>query len=236
MKRRRKKRSKPQKPRKTLTSPAIVSPRIAKYYLQRHTLFSKYDAGVQLDEEGWFSVTPEPIAARHASLAADNSLVIDCFSGVGGNAIQFASRCHVIAIEIDAKRVELAVNNANIYGVEDYIDFVIGDFFQLAPRLKGDIAFLAPPWGGPSYSKVLNFTLDMLKPKHGYSIFQAAQSITPNIIMFLPRNMDLNEVEELSWLSSPPLNLKMEENQVKTRTKGITAYFGDTASALPEDS
>jgi len=132
--------------------------------------------------------------------------------------------------------VEFAANNAKIYGVEDYIDFVIGDFFQLAPHLKGDCAFLSPPWGGPSYSDVQSFTLDMLKPKDGYSIFQAAQIITPNIIMFLPRNVDLNQVAELSWLSSPPLNLKIEENHVQTRMKGITAYFGDTASALPGES
>lgn len=46
------------------------------------------------------------------------------------------SKRHVIAIEIDAKKVGFAVNNAKVYGVEDYIDFVIGDFFQLAPRLK----------------------------------------------------------------------------------------------------
>lgn len=38
-----------------------------------------------------------------------------------------------------------------------------------------------------------------------YSLFQIAQTITPNIIMFLPRNVDLLQVEELSWLSSPPL-------------------------------
>lgn len=30
----------------------------------------------------------------------------------------------------------MAVNNSKIYKVEDYIDFIIGDFFQLAPFLK----------------------------------------------------------------------------------------------------
>ncbi|XP_026407013.1 trimethylguanosine synthase-like isoform X2 [Papaver somniferum] len=67
-----------------------------------------------------------------------------------------------------------------------------------------------------------------------YSIFQAAQKITPNIVMFLPRNVNLHQVEELSWLSSPPLNLQIEENYVEGRLKGITAYFGDTASTSTE--
>lgn len=43
-----------------------------------------------------------------------------------------------------------------------------------------------------------------------YSLFQIAQSITPNIIMFLPRNVDLSQLEELAWLSSPPLNLEVK--------------------------
>ena len=40
-------------------------------------------------------------------------------------------------------------------------------------------------------------------------MFQIAQSITPNIIMFLPKNVDQREVEELSWLSSPPLHVEV---------------------------
>lgn len=44
---------------------------------------------------------------------------------------------------------------------------------------------------------------------HRYDLFQAAQAITPNIIMFLPRNVDLLQVEELCWLSSPPLEFEV---------------------------
>ncbi|KAF8389274.1 hypothetical protein HHK36_025967 [Tetracentron sinense] len=191
-----------------------ISPRVKKYWFQRYDLFSRYDEGIKMDEEGWFSVTPEEIAIRHAERSGGGS-VIDCFSGVGGNSIQFARMCyHVVAIDIDPQKAELALNNAKIYGVEDYIDFVIGDFFQLASSLKGDVAFLSPPWGGPSYKTIEKFTLDLLKPKDGYSIFQVAQKITPNIIMFLPLNVDLLQVEELSWLSSPPLNVQLKSSQI----------------------
>ncbi|KAK9281930.1 hypothetical protein L1049_004838 [Liquidambar formosana] len=209
-----------------------VSPLVEKYWFQRYDLFSRYDEGIKMDEEGWFSVTPEEIAIRHAERSGGGS-VIDCFTGVGGNAIQFARRCYsVVAIDIDPQKVELASNNAKIYGVESYIDFIIGDFFELAPSLKGDVVFISPPWGGPSYKAVDNFTLDLLKPKDGYSVFQAAQRITPNVIMFLPRNVDLHQVEELSWLSSPPLNIEIEENYVQSKLKGLTIYFGGTAFGL----
>ncbi|XP_020523796.1 trimethylguanosine synthase isoform X4 [Amborella trichopoda] len=166
--------------------PEGVSPCITKYWYQRYNLFSRYDEGIEMDEEGWFSVTPEDIAIRHAEKSG-NGLVIDCFSGVGGNAIQFAhllfkpepkvqilssdsvrvspqvtvpSRvlkpctlcCHVIAIDINARKVGYSLNNARIYGVEDYIDFIIGDFFLLAPLLK----IFTLPSGSKNNSKYHN--------------------------------------------------------------------------------
>ncbi|KFK44865.1 hypothetical protein AALP_AA1G312500 [Arabis alpina] len=199
--------------------------KICKYWNQRYNLFSKYDQGIKMDEEGWYSVTPEEIAIKQAQ-RCHGKVIIDCFSGVGGNTIQFAKVCSsVVAIDIDPVKVEYAMNNAMVYGVANRIDFVVGDFIQLAPSLKGDVLFLSPPWGGPMYSKVESYKMDMLKPRDGYSLFKIAQSITPNIIMFLPRNVDLAQVEELAWLSSPPLTLEIEESCVGGRVKAITAYF-----------
>eukprot|EP00268_Persea_americana_P049474 TRINITY_DN5308_c0_g1_i1.p1 TRINITY_DN5308_c0_g1~~TRINITY_DN5308_c0_g1_i1.p1 ORF type:complete len:746 (-),score=154.13 TRINITY_DN5308_c0_g1_i1:638-2875(-) len=73
---------------------------IVKYWWQRYLLFSRFDDGIKMDEEGWFSVTPEPIA-RHQASRCGSGTVIDCFTGVGGNAIQFAKRetlfsCHLL--------------------------------------------------------------------------------------------------------------------------------------------
>lgn len=64
---------------------------IAKYWCQRYLLFSRFDKGIKMDEEGWFSVTPESIARHHASRCG-SGIIVDCFTGVGGNAIQFAQR------------------------------------------------------------------------------------------------------------------------------------------------
>ena len=37
-----------------------------KYWLQRYSLFNRFDEGVLMDEEGWYSATPEVIAAHQA--------------------------------------------------------------------------------------------------------------------------------------------------------------------------
>ncbi|KAM0824644.1 hypothetical protein ACQ4PT_070059 [Festuca glaucescens] len=63
-----------------------------KYWAHRHSLFSLYDRGVRMDAEGWYSATPESIAAVQAARASPTGLVVDAFAGVGGNSIQFAAR------------------------------------------------------------------------------------------------------------------------------------------------
>ena len=94
-------------------------------------------------------MTPEKIA-RHIATVCQCGLMVDAFCGVGGNAIQFAMTCdRVIAIDIDQYKIAMARNNARVYGVEHKIEFIVGDFFQIAPKLTADAVFLSPPWGGP---------------------------------------------------------------------------------------
>ncbi|CAA6658885.1 unnamed protein product [Spirodela intermedia] len=179
-----------------------------------------------MDEEGWFSVTPEAIARHHASRCGPG-LVIDPFSGVGGNAIQFAMKNnHVLAIDIDPKKVDDAQHNATIYGVRNNIEFILGDFFLLSSHLKADAIFLSPPWGGPDYARVRTYDIQsMLKPRDGRFLFLTAMKIASKVVMFLPRNVDPNQLAELSLLSDPPWELEVEKNYLNGKLKGITAYF-----------
>ncbi|KAK9166346.1 hypothetical protein Scep_001537 [Stephania cephalantha] len=205
-----------------------LSAEIVKYWCQRYSLFSRFDDGIKMDEEGWFSVTAESIA-RHHAFRCGGGVVVDCFTGVGGNAIQLAKRCnHVLAIDIDPQKIDYAKHNAAIYGVEGSIDFIKGDFFQLASMLKADTAFLSPPWGGPDYSKVKSYDIkSMLKPHDGYFLFNTARKIASKVVMFLPRNVDINQLAELSLTADPPVSLEVEKNFLNGKLKAITAYFND---------
>eukprot|EP00249_Psilotum_nudum_P010416 c22528_g1_i1 orf=581-2437(-) len=201
---------------------------IFKYWVQRYRLFSKFDDGVKLDEEGWFSVTPEVIA-KHQAEHCGLGLVIDAFAGVGGNAIQFALRGNnVIAIDIDPKKVECAQHNAAIYGVVDCIDFIIGDFFQLSSSLKADVVFLSPPWGGPEYRSTEAYDVwTMLQPKDGLTILKTAQKIAPKVVLFLPRNVDIDQIAKLSSLADQQVPCEIQRMFVNGKLKAITIYFGE---------
>ena len=198
---------------------------IEKYWAQRYRYFTRFDEGVRLDREGWFSVTPEKIA-EHIAERCQSDIVVDAFCGVGGNAIQFAYTCeHVIAIDIDPVRLECARHNARVYGVADRISFVLGDFFQLAPYLKADVVFLSPPWGGPDYINTKVFDIEtMIMPVSGSEMFRYASMITKNIAFFLPRNVDVEQVVALTESGS---KVEIEKNLLNNKMKTIMAYYGD---------
>ncbi|XP_068604882.1 trimethylguanosine synthase [Brachionichthys hirsutus] len=201
---------------------------LTKYWAQRYRLFSRFDEGIRLDREGWFSVTPEKIA-EHIALRvehsfSDSQLVIDAFCGVGGNAIQFAlTGKRVLAIDINPMALDLARHNAKVYSVADQIDFLQGDFLHLAPRLRGDVVFLSPPWGGPNYLTAEVFDIKTMMEPDGFEIFHMAKMISDNIVYFLPRNADVDQIASLAGSGG---KVEVEQNFLNNKLKTVTAYFG----------
>ncbi|XP_069587460.1 trimethylguanosine synthase isoform X2 [Ranitomeya imitator] len=194
-----KKKKKKQKKKIQLLPPEIAAdPHLAKYWAQRYRLFSRFDEGIKLDEEGWFSVTPEKIAehiAHRVRQCMSGAVVVDAFCGVGGNAIQFAlAGMHVIAVDIDPVKLDLAYNNAMVYGVADRIELIRADFMCIARDLKADVVFLSPPWGGPDYVSAETFDIKTMMSPDGFEVFQLSQQITRNIIYFVPRNTDAEQI------------------------------------------
>ncbi|XP_033218679.1 uncharacterized protein LOC117174089 isoform X2 [Belonocnema kinseyi] len=198
---------------------------LVKYWFKRYRLFSKFDQGIKLDRESWFSVTPEKIA-QHIAERCKCDMIVDAFCGAGGNAIQFAYTCErVLAIDIDPLKIEMARHNARVYGVEDRIEFVVGDFFKLAPKLFADVVFLSPPWGGPNYAR--NDTLDLnslMLPKGGTELFNVAKRITNHIAYFLPRNVDSVQLAMLGGIGSA---VEVEQNFLDRKLIALTAYYGE---------
>lgn len=71
----------------------------------------------------------------------------------------------MIAVDIDPTKIALAQNNARVYGVEDRIEFITGDYMKVASTIKADVVFLSPPWGGPGYSEAEVFDIQtMMQP------------------------------------------------------------------------
>ncbi|XP_045479805.1 trimethylguanosine synthase-like [Harmonia axyridis] len=204
-----------------------TNPELKRYWHKRFQLFSRFNHGIQLDEESWYSVTPESIAKKTAEICRTN-VIVDGFCGAGGNSIQFALTCKkVIAVDIDPKKIELAKNNAAIYGVSEKIKFIVGDIIKLAPMLKADAVFLSPPWGGPSYLKERVYDLEKtLKPVPFSTLINACMNISPNIAVYLPKNVD---TYDMGQYLGRHLNIEMEENVLCDKIKAKTFYYNGLA-------
>ncbi|ORY34840.1 RNA cap guanine-N2 methyltransferase-domain-containing protein [Naematelia encephala] len=222
---------------------------IRKYFSQRHLYFPLYDQlPLLLDDTGWFSITPHPIAV-HIAERCQCDVIIDAFCGVGGNAVEFAKTCErVIAIDNDPTRLRLARHNALHLGVADRIEFILADFPAFArthaeriqrqgrPSQEIDVVFLSPPWGGPEYLNTQSYPLSCLLPIPGKELFDVSAALTPNIAFYLPRNVQVNELSTLAPVLEKPESVngrdrdrewvEVEEEWVGDKLKAVTAYFG----------
>lgn len=88
---------------------------------------------MKIDEESWYSITPETIAKHVANRVVEvygegNANVIDGCAGVGGNLIQFARKSRFcVGNDFDPQKNEYSKHNAEVYGVHNKIQFLNKD-------------------------------------------------------------------------------------------------------------
>ncbi|KAE9544668.1 hypothetical protein AGLY_000210 [Aphis glycines] len=171
-----------------------------KYWAMRYMLFTKFNSGIQLDEESFYSVCPE-VLSEHIAKRCENNIVCDPFCGAGGNIIQLAMICKkVIAVDIDPNKIRMARHNAEIYGVADKIEFIVGDIFKIYPTLKADVVFMSPPWGGPGYTQTKSYTIE---------------------------TMCSNHVGECVMLAKDFAKVEIQQNIINGKLNHLSAFFGD---------
>lgn len=198
---------------------------LVKYWKQRYRLFHRFDEGIQLDAEGWYSVTPEKVACQIANRFKGKSVVADFFSGPGGNCIQFAlNGSVVIGIENCEHRIQMALNNAEVYGVRHLMEFIHGDVFEVIPMLRKNFGaieaiFMSPPWGGPEYLNQKVYDVSRFK-----EAVEGARLITENIAVLVPRNVKVEDVVRIYG------ECEIEQNMLGFKLKTQTIYFGDLVS------
>ncbi|WBW72894.1 rRNA methyltransferase Tgs1 [Schizosaccharomyces osmophilus] len=204
---------------------------LKKYWNNRYNLFSRFDEGIWLDYQSWYSVTPERVAYSIAQSIFEShkpELVIDAFSGCGGNTIQFAKFCPVISIELDPIKIAMAKHNLAIYEIpSSRVTFIQGDVLDVLRSIDfasqyRTIIFMSPPWGGPSYSGKSTYSLNDLIPYTFDILYKEAFRITPYIAAFLPKNTD---IDELAQYSTDKNRIVVTNFLYEGYSKAICCYF-----------
>jgi predicted O-methyltransferase YrrM len=166
-------------------------------------------------EEDLRFATNELVATHRAKrLACDTLIEIGC--GIGIQTIAFAKTCkHVIAVDIDARKVEYAKANAAKRKVTN-ITFIAEDGLETLKKHKGDIVFCDP--GRPASEEVRDIFTSF--SPHLPTLIERAEKITPNIAIELPPQIQTDFPE---W--------ELEFTSVDHRLNRLTAYKGTLAKA-----
>jgi len=217
-----------------------------KYWKQRYSLFRKFDQGVYMTSELWFSVTPESLALFVAKFIQacypELKTIVDVCCGGGGNTIQFARRFdRVIAIDINDDNLYCTKKNCEVYGVMNNVELkqadwtkLLGtDYFQsLSDQV--DLVFSSPPWGGPGYKGKEFFDLNLLQPMPIKELLVSFFKISPNVVLFLPRNSNLEQLAQVTnELLGPEAKCRILYTYQDGFIKGIIAFWGK--KFLPEN-
>ena len=211
-----------------------------KFWMQRYYYFSKFDKGIQMDKESWYSVTPEKIAKYTAKLI-EGKTIIDGFCGCGGNVIQFSKYCSkVYAVDISSKKLNLCKNNCKIYNCSKNIEFIHSDFLEMKNKIKADYIFLSPPWGGTDYKDSKVYSIKKYMYPDINKILNISLNVADNILFFLPRNLDLDELfdlcsnakNEIEKNSGKELFFDIQIIRSNNRIKALLIIFGHDVNLI----
>lgn len=134
---------------------------------------------------------------RAVARLAKGARVLDCFTHTGSFALNAAlgGAEHVTAVDVSASAVEMARQNARRNGLEDRMDFLVADVFDLLPELAArgkkdyDFIILDPPAFTKSRKTVdsaqrgykeINFRALKLLPRGGYLATASCSHFMPS--------------------------------------------------------
>lgn len=165
----------------------------------------------------------------------------------------------VIAIDTSPVRLACAKANAEIYGVEEYITFIQGDYLEWAEkqselpeleREKIDVIFMSPPWGGISYQEEeeqdpnktfsLPDTGNLTNSSSMYANYPLSRLLPKHgkILFDTSRKLTKNiayflprnlDIHQAAALVDPTEKVEVEEEWMGSKLKALTLYYGDLA-------
>lgn len=154
------------------------------------------ESKLQMTKEGFYSMT-SPKDAQHISniikytMQTDNIVITDATANNGGNTINFATNFKKVnSVEIDEFTYNVLKNNVKIFKLEDNVEFHCEDYTKIMKKLKQDVIFFDPPWGGSNYKRKKSLKL-YLSGINLEKIVNDLKNHAKMIVLKVPYNFDL---------------------------------------------
>lgn len=153
-----------------------------------------------VDEVALFSVTEartaEAMARDILKVAGPRPTVTDATACVSGNVLAMAAAgARVRAVELDPGRFRMLTHNlalwASVVPACTSVEAFGGDCLALVPRMRQDVVFVDPPWGGPGAGPDHEITLGGLPLVEACARLSAASRF---LALKLPPSLDLSRL------------------------------------------
>lgn len=129
----------------------------------------------------------------HKYVPTKKIVVTDAMAGVGGNVISFSRYFgHVNAVELDPLRYQYMVSNCSLFACHN-ITPIQQNYLNLFTKIKQDVIFIDPPWGGKNYKDFESIHLSI----GDISVEDLCKHIIDNklcrlLVLKLPKNIDIS--------------------------------------------
>lgn len=206
--------------------PGEALPRVARAQRSRAATRNRQCWLPYTDEEARYSATPVAIARQHAALFSGLDVVVDPHCGAGADSIAMArSGLRVLASDISTRRLRLAQQNAEHFGVAERIEFRVGNALTLVHEVaRGHPSaglFLDPPWGGLDWKQADPQLANGLSAL-GAFVHDTSYS---KIVLKLPRTFNLDLLPDFPRGWNVSLGLDVEMTEPVDRLKTLVAVF-----------
>jgi hypothetical protein len=164
--------------------------------------FPEHNDKILIDEVGKYSIS-KPGKAKlianiiYQNLRTNNIIITEGMSSVGGDTLALSKKFKKVnAVELDKTRFEYLQHNMKLFNRTN-IEYYNESYLDLYKKLKQDVIYLDPPWGGPEYKN-----LDKVKITLGETKLEdLCEDIIKNklcklLVLKLPYNYDIEEFKK----------------------------------------
>ena len=164
--------------------------------------FPEHNDKILIDEVGKYSIS-KPGKAKlianiiYQNMHTNNITITEGMSSVGGDTLALSKKFKKVnAVELDKTRFDYLQHNMKLFN-RNNIEYYNESYLDIFKKLKQDVIYLDPPWGGPEYKNLKTVKIRLGETK----LEDLCEDIVKNklcklLVLKLPYNYDIEEFKK----------------------------------------
>lgn len=126
-------------------------------------------------------------------------VITDALANIGGMTTLLAKDFeHINACEIINLHADIIKNNLKVYGYDNKVNIINDDYFNVMYKLKQDIIFFDPPWGGPNYKEKEDGVILHINNVNIWCIINSLLKYAKYLLVLIPYNFSGSDLLKIN--------------------------------------